>query len=69
MPPENNEANFSPAEYERAYHAYGEWKQNGHTELTCVHCGRGGFQFSENGNSAEIRCNTPNCVVARIRGI
>lgn len=69
MTPETGETKFTPAEYERAYGAYGEWRQKGHVELTCLHCGTGHFQFFEKGNSAEIRCDTPNCVVARIRGI
>lgn len=69
MASETKQPKFLPVEYERAYDAYGEWKLKGHTELTCLHCGKGRFQFLEIGNSVEIKCETSGCVVARIRGI
>lgn len=59
MVSEIDETKFSQAEYERAYDAYGEWKQNGKTNLICAHCRKGQFQFIERGSSAEIRCETP----------
>jgi hypothetical protein len=60
---------FSDAEYKRAHEAYDDFKANGRTELTCLHCGAGHFQFVETPGSLEIRCETPNCFVERIRGI
>jgi hypothetical protein len=60
---------FSLPEYERAYEAYGDWKMHGKTEMKCLHCGSGHFQFFERGNSVEIRCGTPDCVTTGIRGI
>lgn len=69
MASEDKRQKFEIAEYDRAYEAYGEYKTKGHTELTCLHCGHGHFQFKEVGNSVEICCQTPGCVVARIRGI
>ncbi|BFO54906.1 hypothetical protein AVXHC19_17090 [Acidovorax sacchari] len=56
-------------EYERAHDAYGQFKAQGSSTLTCLRCGTGHFQFVENNNSVEIRCYTPNCLVERIRGI
>jgi hypothetical protein len=64
-----NTRQFSQAEYERAFEAYGEWKLKGATELTCLHCGTGHFQFIEKGSSVEIRCETPDCLVTGIRGV
>ena len=69
MASERKQQKFSTDEYERAYEAYGEWKLKGSTSLICLHCGKGHFQFIEIGNSVEIRCETPNCVVTGIRGI
>jgi len=60
---------FTDSEYERGHAAYGEFKAKGHTELTCLRCGNGHFRFLEHNNSLEIRCETPNCLVERIRGI
>lgn len=60
---------FTDAEYERAHAAYDEFKAKGHTELTCLHCGAGHFHFVETPSSLEIRCDTANCFVERIRGI
>ena len=60
---------FEMAEYERAYEAYGEYKTNGHTDLVCLRCEHGHFNFIEIGTSVEIRCGSPGCVVARVRGI
>lgn len=60
---------FTDSAYERGYAAYGEFKTKGHSNLTCLHCGSGHFQFMENNTSVEIRCTTPSCLVARIRGI
>ena len=37
--------------------------------MTCQRCGTGHFHFVESGKSLEIRCDTPNCLVERIRGI
>ena len=60
---------FTDEEYERAHAAYDEFKAAGKTELTCLRCGVGRFQFAETPSSLEIRCETPNCFIERIRGI
>ena len=60
---------FTDAEYERGHAAYAQFKAQGHSDLSCSRCGTGHFLFVENNNSLEIRCDTPNCLVERIRGI
>jgi hypothetical protein len=60
---------FSDAEYERAHAAYDEFKSKGRADLTCMKCGTGHFQFIETRSGLEIRCETLNCFVERIRGI
>lgn len=60
---------FRPEEYERAYDAYAAWKVSGETDLICLHCQTGQFEYEENGSSVKIKCTTPSCVVTGIRGI
>jgi len=60
---------FTEAEYERAHAAYDEFKVRGKTALMCLRCGTGHFHFIETQSSLEIRCDTPDCFVERIRGI
>ncbi len=69
MVSEEKQRKFTSVEYDRAHEAYGEYKTFGHTDLTCLHCGSGHFIFIENAHSVEIRCDTPGCIVERIRGI
>lgn len=69
MATKHEKSEFERAEYERAYEAYGEHRAKGSTDLMCLRCGHGHFQFKEIGNSVEIRCDTPGCVVAGVRGI
>ena len=69
MASEDKHQKFEMAEYDRAYEAYGEYKTKGHTDLTCLRCGHGHFNFKETGSSVESRGESPDCVVARIRGI
>lgn len=69
MASDDKQQKFELAEYDRAYEAYGEYKTNGRTDLLCLRCGYGHFNFIEVGTSVEIRCDSPGCVVARVRGI
>lgn len=69
MASEKRRPKFTDAEYERAHAAYEEYKRAGKTELVCLRCGVGHFQFLETTSSLEIRCTTPDCFVEGIRGI
>jgi len=69
MATEKRRPKFAEVEYERAHAAYEEHRKTGKTELTCLRCGVGHFQFFETGSSLEIRCTTADCFVENIRGI
>ena len=41
---------------------------NPNTEVLCPRCG-GKLLFTEYGNSAEVKCETKNCIKGTVRGL